>query len=203
MRQAKLDGFTLIELLITLAILTIVLGLVGFFGRYWRESLTKTFYGAQAIDDAYRLVNSLTNNLRQLEQGESGQYPIVAANDQDLAFFADIDDDGVVELVRYWLEGETMYALKTEPTGSPAEYNEDLNDKLISANLIANGVEPIFVYYNGDWPNDTENNPLEVNRALETRYMEVNLWVRGDEGGNKEVVKLQEGVHLRALKTNY
>src|SRR3990167_3437860 len=106
--------------------------------------------------------------------GDNGSYPLEIAGDWEIIFYSDIDYDGNAERVRYFLADSTLTKGIIEPTGFPITSpagNEFV--KIISEN-VRNGIEPVFYYYNSNWPLDKVNNPL---RSEERRV--------GKEGGSR------------------
>jgi hypothetical protein len=69
--------------------------------------------------------------------------------------------------------------------------------------IIRNGTQAVFSYYNGDWPEDTVNNPLvPAERLLQTRLIGVTLLMAYDDSLSTEPIELTTAVAPRALKTN-
>lgn len=103
MRKFLLKGFTLTETLIAIAIFTIILVAISAsvvmlyrtYGYTWQQSL--------AIDEARRGVETMVKEIRMARSGENGAYPLEKAADKELVFYSDIDGDGKVERVRYFL----------------------------------------------------------------------------------------------------
>jgi len=99
----SLTGFTLIETLVTIFILALIIGVVfGLIvflyrthGYAWEES--------QAIEEARRGIEAMTKEIREARTGEDGSYPLEKAEDKQIVFYSDIDNDGRTEKVRYFL----------------------------------------------------------------------------------------------------
>jgi len=100
-----MKSFTLIETIVAIAIFSVVLGaevglvVMGYksYGYVWQRSL--------AIGEARRGVETMVKEIREAKMGDDGSYAIVAAENNEFAFFSDIDKDGKTERVRYFLSG--------------------------------------------------------------------------------------------------
>jgi len=97
------QGFTLIETIITIFIFTLLISAV--FGLILMLYRTQNFAWQQsiAIDEARRGVETMIKEIKEAKQGENGSYPIELAEDKEFIFYSDIDNDGKVERVRYFL----------------------------------------------------------------------------------------------------
>ena len=100
-----MKAFTLIETLIVIGIFAIIMGAVfsaivmvyKTHGYTWQQSL--------AIDEARRGIKIMAQEIREARPGDDGSFPIEKADDKEFIFYSDIDKDGAVERVRYFLGG--------------------------------------------------------------------------------------------------
>jgi prepilin-type N-terminal cleavage/methylation domain-containing protein len=198
----KRNGFTLIEILVALAITGIlslgILSLVVIMTQnrlvVWRNFLS--------VEEANSNVSTLVREIRNLRPADSGSYPLEKAWDQEIVFYSDIDFDGQSEKVRYTLSGNQLTKGVIEPVGYPATYPPGNEKVKVVAENIRNGAAPIFYYYNGDWPQDTINNPLPTpSRLSETKLMKVHLELNTEDSPDKNF-SLESYVQLRMLKQN-
>lgn len=198
----KRNGFTLIEILVALAITGIlslgILSLVVIMTQnrlvVWRNFLS--------VEEANSNVSTLVREIRNLRPADSGSYPLEKAWDQEIVFYSDIDFDGQSEKVRYTLSGNQLTKGVVEPVGYPATYPPGNEKVKVVAENIRNGAAPIFYYYNGDWPQDTINNPLPTpSRLSETKLMKVHLELNTEDSPDKNF-SLESYVQLRMLKQN-
>lgn len=87
-----------------------------------------------------------------------------------------------------------------EPTGSPVQYPLEQEKITILSSYVRNS-PPIFTYYNGDWPEDTINNPLPTPARLqETKLMQVYLVINVNPNRPPQDFELESFVQLRNLK---
>lgn len=99
------NGFTLVEVLIVIAIFGLLAGaLFGLIPSLY-EINNYALNQAYAIDEARRGVKIMTREIREARAGEDGSYLIEKAEDSEFIFFSDIDSDGKIEKVRYFLGG--------------------------------------------------------------------------------------------------
>jgi len=324
----KFLGFTLIETIVTIFIFTLAMGaMTGFIVMAYRTQ-SYTWQQSIAIDDARRGIETMVKEIRMAGEGEDGSYPIKFAGDKEFIFYSDIDRDGRVERVRYFLaqtnsktftqECETSekggfcsvsfsnfltpggvlksatvsvsvdgdfgaateyaeifgdgikignvcqsgckncagtwqgtqtfdvtnfatdnsisflidatdkvdpqcpFSMKArfvfsfaedisalshefkkgviEPTGSPPNYPLD-QEKVWTLSSYVRNSPPIFEYYNGNWPEDTINNPLPAPARLqETKLMKVYLVVNVNPNRPPTEYELVSFVQLRNLK---
>lgn len=104
-------AFTLVEAIVTIFIFSLLMAaifgsifiLYRTHGYEWQQSL--------AISEARRGIETMVKEIREAREGENGAYPIEYAGDKEFIFYSDIDNDGRVERVRYFLgkiETETI-----------------------------------------------------------------------------------------------
>ncbi len=104
----RLKAFSLIELLVsTFLVLVLVIGSMFFVSGLWRGFVG--FYKEwENINEARQGVNEIAQELREARLGEEGSFLLEKAEDKEIVFFADIDDDGEIERVRYFLGSVTQ-----------------------------------------------------------------------------------------------
>ncbi len=134
-------GFTLIEALVTIGVFSLVIGAV--FGSIFYLYKTHAFAWQQsiAVQEARRGVSTMTKEIREAVSGEDGSYPIEKADDKEFIFFGDIDKDGDVERVRYFIGGvssgnqiKECYSFSTGGSCS-VDFSDFLTGDLNSAEL--------------------------------------------------------------------
>lgn len=97
------NGFTLVETIVSIAIFVLIIGLVtgAILFVYKTQGYTKE--ESLAVGEARRGVDELVKEIREAQPGEDGSYSIERAADKEFAFYSDIDQDGKMERVRYYL----------------------------------------------------------------------------------------------------
>lgn len=202
--KRDISGFMLIEIVMA----TFMIGAVMALGyAWWNLTLREYLLGMGTINNveqAQRSLRAMTDVVREARDGEDGAYPLSLADDQELIVYADMNGDLKTDRVRYFLDSGTLKRGIVQAEGDPAIYNLGAETVTVMAEKVTNGTEPVFYYYNNNWPGDTTANPLPLGaRLLPTRYIEVKLTV--DQGGQTgpEPVTMQVGVQLRNLKDDY
>ena len=199
-RQA---GFTLIELLlgmgIFVALVAAVIALQSLLAQGENFSLS-SFLTAENGNSA---LQTLTSELRNARQSESGSFPIAEANDQQIIFYSNADADEDIERVRYFLQGSEFKKGTINPTGFPAQYPDQTEVIKTVAEFIQNGSDPVFYYYNQDWPGDEVNNPLPAPAPLtDISLVKISVRVNEDPAREEGEFTLEPFVQIRSLKTN-
>ena len=99
----KRSGYTIVEMLVVIFVFTLMWVAIA-------QSIVmiyRTQYFAmdqsQAVDEARRGVDAMAREIRQATYGDDGSYPIELAADKEFVFYSDIDGDGRVERVRYYM----------------------------------------------------------------------------------------------------
>jgi len=196
-------SFSLIEVIVTVFIFTLALGAVTGFIIYLYRSYSYNFEQIQAINEARKGIETMVKEIREARYGDDGSYPLEEAGDFQFIFYSDIDRDDLTERVRYFLEGTDFKKGVVEPSGDPPQYILADENVSILSSYVRNTSQPIFTYYNGDWPTDTINNPLPtLARLTETKLMHVYLKVNIDPNRPPDDFELESDAQIRNLKTN-
>jgi type II secretory pathway pseudopilin PulG len=195
-------GFSLLEVLIVAGITVILAGGLLSLQYIFGQTQVQVLRNYTSVEEANAGVSGMVKELRNLQTAENGAYPLERALDQEIIFYSDYDSDGESERIRYYLNGEDFTKGVIEPTGFPPTYpGANEKTRVISTNVKNNAI-PIFYYYNGDWPSDTTNNPLDTpTRLSETKLMRVNLLINPTDDTSRNF-NLDSYVQLRALKNN-
>lgn len=170
------QGFTLIEVLVSSAILVILA--VGFLGLQYilsRNQVT-AWNSYMSVEDSNVAMSTMVKELRNATNSGNGSYLFDSLQNQEIIFYTDYDFDNQVERVRYILSGSQLRKGIIEPVGDPAVYNPVTEKITVISEIIRNGSDPLFYYYNSDWPQDTINNPLSLTeRIANTRVVKIYL----------------------------
>lgn len=201
-RPKNLRGMTLVELMVAIFIMLIAMeGFTILFLRSWKTNgfILETGLASAA---ASRAVNTAVSELRKVRQGDNGDYPLEAGDDFDLVAYIDIDGDGVTERVHYFLESGQFKRGVREPSATqPVTYASGDGTVTVLASDIANEIgEPVFSYYNEDYPGDTVNNPLGTPIAVrDARLAKVRLVINIDPNNAPDDTNIESFVEFRNL----
>jgi len=194
------SGFTLIEVLVSAALMVILAS--GFVGLQYilSQSQVSAWRNYQSIENANAAVSSITNQIRGSFNSEDGSYPLAVADDQNIIFYSDYDQDGVVERIRYTLSGSELFRGVVEPTGSPYTYDLGTEKVKTVTDIVRNGTDPVFYYYDANWPEDTTNNPLpSANRISDARMVKIILKTNPKAGDPERDFTLESDAKIRML----
>lgn len=196
-------GFTLIEVLVSAAIL-VILG-AGFLGLQYLLSKNQVaaWNNYMNIEDTNRSVSNFIKELRNAGNSDSGGYPLESLQDQEIIFYSDYDFDNELERVRYTLTGTQFIKGVIEPSGNPAVYDVATEKVTTITEIIRNGSDPVFFYYNSDWPKDTTNNPLILSdRISNTRFVKVVLDSNPRPNQQELNFRIESSTKIRLLQNN-
>lgn len=197
------SGFTLIELLVSVVILAILGGAFISVQFLVSQNQTSVFRNYVSIEETNTIVSSLARELRNATGGENGSFSLVTLSDQEIIFYSDYDFDGRVERIRYTLTGTSLIKGIVEPTDPPVGYplaNERV--QTLTGN-VRNGQNPVFFYYNEDWPQDTINNPLQASdRLSDTQLIKIVLILNAKADDPIRDYKIESFTQVRMLKGN-
>jgi prepilin-type N-terminal cleavage/methylation domain-containing protein len=197
-------GFTLVEVMISSVIMVVLAASVMGLSYIVSNSQLTAINSYTAVEEANAIISSITAEVRTAEQSATGAYPLEVADDNEIVFYSDIDYDGVVERVRYTATGKRLEKGVVDPTGVPLLY--DLATEKVTTRteyLDDSSATPVFLYFNGDWPTDTANNPLlSGSRLSNTRLLRVTIKMRMMSDTTQDTFTLETHVQPRTLKTN-
>ncbi len=195
---------TLLELLIAISVALIAMeGFTYLFIKTWDTNKFVLEEG-MASAAASRATNKIVIQLRAVQQADNGDYPIESADDFDLVFYCDVDDDGVVERVHYFLDqvnDQLNMGVSNPIAGNPVTYpNSDDEVTVVTSYVVNESDNPIFYYYNDDYPGDTVNNPLSTPTNVgNIQMIRVHLFVNINPVHAPDNINIESFVDLRNL----
>ena len=201
----KEKGMTLVETLVAIAIF--VIGVAGFAmlaSKGWKIN-SYVLEAGNASSKATRALNGTIKSLREIRQADDGSYPIKDLNSNSLTVYLDNDNDGKAERVHYYLDTATQTFKKgvTWSGGNPAIYPiGDQAVSVISDYVVNTTSQPVFEYYNGDYPGDTTNNPLTNPVPADVKLVKVRLWVNIKPLTAPNNINLESFAEFRNLNEN-
>lgn len=186
---------TLPEMLVGVFVVTLLLGIIStliirsfYVNRYTIEQGLNTA-------EVQKTVRIFTRNMREAKQADNGAYMIESADDFELTFFANIDDDDATERLHYYLEDNQLRLGIADPSGFPLEYPVgDEEVRIIGNGIVNTAFQPIFYYYNKQYPIDTDNNPLATPPDIQDIGM-----VRLDIYVNVNTAEVPDSTHMETF----
>lgn len=197
-------GFSLLEMTVTVAILAIISVLGTNFVISGLGVQTYVNDQHEAIVEARAALKVITSELKETVPADTGAYALEKALEKEIVFYSDVDRDNETERVRYWLDSTNLQRGIIEPSGDPLQYDNASEKISTLARYIENSAEPIFNYYNENYPDDAENNPLAfpVDQTI-VRLISIRLNVNVDPNKLPKSQTLISFIHLRNLKENF
>ncbi len=196
------DGVTLVELIVVMVIMSVLA--LGFLGLQYmltqnRKVAISNYFN---VDESNRSVNNIVREIRTARLSDNGSFTIVSADDNEFIFYSDIDFDNQAERVRYTLNGTSLEKGVIEPVGQPATYPiGEEKVKEYSSNI--RNTNPVFEYYNGDWPADTSTNPLATPASLsDIKLVKISVRVNVNVNEPEKDFLLESFSQIRMLKDN-
>lgn len=196
---------TLVELMVAIAVVLISMeGFTYLFLKTWDTNKFILEEGMASVA-ASRATNQIVIQLRSVQQSQNGSYPIVMADDFDLTLYIDTDNDGDIERVHYFLDqiNDQLKMGVTDPDTSvqPATYPVGDTTVTVMANYVVNESDnPIFSYYNDNYPGDTVNNPLATpTNVANIQLIKVHLFVNINPVHAPDNINIESFVDLRNL----
>ncbi|TAK96797.1 hypothetical protein EPO05_00925 [Patescibacteria group bacterium] len=197
-----MKGLTLIETVIAIGIL--VIGMIGFsllFLNVWKSN-AYTYETGQASIAASQGASKAVGFIRKARQGDDGAYPIKSATNDDLVIFSDYDKDGITERLHFYKDNEQLIMGYRRPSGGlPKTYAAGDEDSIVLAkNVVNQSTEPLFYYFNKNYPGDMVNNPVATPAYVwDIRLVEINLKVNITKGRGPENIEIRSFVEMRNL----
>ncbi len=199
-RPVYQSGLTLIEVVIVVAILAVLSIAVGSFGSSMFSLNAVVQNGLSAQQDGRRVVKEIASELREVSPSSAGAYPIEVASTTEIIFYADIDNDGLKERVRYYLSGLILKKDVIKPTGNPVVYTGTPTTRNV-VNDVRNGTTSVFSYYDKNYDGTTAalSSPVAIPSI---RLIKITLSVDRDPYRSPVPVYISTQVSLRNLKDN-
>jgi len=139
-------GFTLVEALVAAALVAVLAIAVG---TLFRDvfSLRQTIDASLTIGhDARSLLRPFADEVRSAGAGADGSFALAETATSSFTFFADYDNDGVREKVRYFVAGTELRRGATEPSGVPLSYvGQPETVSILARDIVASSTA--FLYY--------------------------------------------------------
>ncbi len=200
--EQKIKGLTLIETLVAIAIFAI--GMVGFstlFINAWRNNAYTIEMGQSNLVISQG-INKMTGYIRKARQGDDGSYPIKSAGSNDLIVYSDYNEDGITERLHFYYINGTIFMGVAIPAGTmPKVYPASDQQVIVIATKIVNTTsDPIFYYFNKNYPGDTANNPVSIPVDVSVvRLVEIHLKININPNRAPDNIEMQSFAEIRNL----
>jgi len=207
MRSKCYKAMTLTEVLVAIAIMLIAIeGFTLLLIKSWN---TNKFILEEGLASAAasRSTNKIIAQLRSVRQADNGDFPVESGSDLNLKVYIDIDDDGVTERVHYFLDlaaDQLKMGIANPLSTTPITYPSSDDTVSVLTNYVVNeSTNPVFYYYNKNYPGDQVNNPLATPiNVADVRLVQVHLLVNIDPIRAPNNINIESFADLRNLR-NY
>jgi len=205
MKNKKLffrQGLTLVETLIAISLFLLATqATVVVFARTIKTKAYTLEMGRSSLILA-RSMGDLTQYIRKARQSDGGAYPIVSADENDLVIYSDYNKNGKTERLHIYLANKKIYLGVSEPSNSfPISYASGDGETFeLADHIINSSADPMFSYYNGDYPQDTINNPVATPADVsEIRLVRMFLKINIDENRAPDNIQQETFIEIRNL----
>jgi type II secretory pathway pseudopilin PulG len=190
------NGMSLIEVIVWIAVVALLMSsmTLGILQIY--SSNSYTLQRVVGVISARKGLNESVRLLRKATYSDTGAYPIVSFADNSVTFYVDKDNDNSAELVRLFLDGESLKVGVIEPAGIPATYTgtETINTLVNNVRNITLGVN-LFTYYGSDGVE-----VIDQSAVLEPVFIEVELIANTGKNPTVDDYELKGSAFMRNLK---
>ena len=194
-------GFSVIEILVVIFILTLI-GIAVW--TFQKNVFSLNSYIASSLDaqqEARKVFKALSAEIRSMSPSSTGSYPINETNSFSFTFYSDIDNDGLKERIRYFLDGNAVKKGVLKPAGNPLVYNS-INETVTEViRDMANEATPIFDYYDTNYDGTTAPLAQPVS-AIAVRLVKITLIIDKNSLRPPAPITMTTQVSMRNLKDN-
>lgn len=185
-------GFTLFETLVSMSILMIIIFMSTTFISSSFKSNRFAAEQEEAVTNARRAMDITKKEIRGANSSEQGDYALSIVENDDFCFYSDVDDDGQMEKIRYYLSGTNLIKELTEP-GPANDYSSGSASEIIS-HYMNNQEENVFTYFDKDYN--------ETDIINEIRLVNINLKINVTPSIAPNDYYVETDITLRNLKDN-
>lgn len=202
MEKINQKGMTLVEVYVACSVIVLLTGIISIMvikafaiNRYTIEQGLNTASVQNSLA-------KLSKHLREARQSDNGGYLVELADDFDLVFFANVDDDPAIERVHYYLQNSQLKIGTSEASGFPPEYpDEDQTIKIIGNGIINNAIQPVFYYYGENYYGQVGETFLTTPvQPSNVSLIKIDLFVNTDPNNIPENTRMETFVRPRNIE---
>ena len=196
------EGFSLIEVILFAAIGGAILFVVANMTRNVSQIEDFVNQKLKSRGDLEQTFQILVTDIRSAGASSGGAYPIESASTSSLVFYSDVDQDGIMEKVRYALATSTIRRGLVEPTGNPLVYassSEVLTN--IIENVIVSTSTNLFDYFDSTYYGSSSAMISPINISI-IRVVKISVFVDTNPGKSPKPTLFSDTITIRNLRSN-
>lgn len=197
-KKGEERGFTLVEAVMTAGVVAIASIAIGILARDVFSLRTSVSGMLSTQASASRILRPFSDDVRAAQASEAGAFPVAQTATSSLVVYTDEDHDGVVEQVRYFVEGGSFKRAVSEPSGNPAVYGAAATTTLVDGVVASTTV---FWYYPHGYDGTASTSALAFPVSpAEVRSVRIWLSVDPDSARPPGPVPMTTAVTIRNLR---
>jgi hypothetical protein len=119
----KNKAFTLIELTFFILVISFIIFALILFILNISNFNIYLIFGLGKVNDIQLFLSEIKKELKSMEPSNIGNYPIEEISSTTIIFYSDIDNDGLIERIRYFLDQDKLNKGIVSPSGNPLRYD--------------------------------------------------------------------------------
>lgn len=197
------NGFTLVETLLAVAIFSSVVVAIGAFQRdiFFFNDVVQT--GLSNVTEARKVLRPFVGEVRKAQSSNLGAFSIEKAEAKEFIFFTDIDNDGLRERLRYFVDGDTFKKGIIKPSGTPLVYNGS-DEKITEVVHHVIEEQTQFSYFDSSYNGTASTTALTFPVSpSNVRLIRVDLTIDTNPNRAPGLLTVTTQATVRNLKDNY
>lgn len=194
-------GISLLEVVVAVGIFALVIGSIVAILLTAFRSKDVIFEQLLVQSQARKAMQDFVDEIRSANYSGVGAYPLMEASSSEIVFYTNIDADSVIEKVRYFLSGRTLFKGVVDPPTNPPDYFATPETTSTVANSISSGGSPLFYYYDQSFDGTKVplTQPVDVTKV---RVVEIKFQLEKDVNVAPTALPVQARAAIRNLKGN-
>ena len=193
-------GFTFIEVVIVIAIFAVIFTVIASFGENTNHLSSLINKSLQIEQDLRQTFQVLVTEIRSAGPSSLGAYPIESAATGSIAFFSDIDEDGIFEKVRYFVGTSTFEKGVIKPAGNPLVYasSSEIIKSTVNYLILASTT---FEYYDANYTGVEASLSAPVD-STKIRVIKITVTADVNPGAAPKPATFTNTINVRNLRSN-
>ena len=191
---------TLIEAVVWIGIFTSVMVILTQSLLYFYRTNRYTLQEAEAISSAQHGMDVVVRALRTASYSNNGAYPVISIAPNQISFYANvIKNDPLIQQVRFYVQGTSLWEGTIEPSGDPLSYASSSETLTNVSNYVQNltFATSTFTYYD-----QNGNQIIDDSQYNNLRFVTVSMIVDVSTTSLPTQLTLMSSAALRNLVTH-